>query len=183
MKDKDSALRLLKSLVPDEYLCEDGVGRTPERMTNALEEMLEGYKTDPSSVLNTAFPRGSYDQIVVVKEIPFSSLCEHHVLPFIGTASIGYLPDKTLIGLSKIPRLVKVLSRRLQIQERLTEQIAIHLQLALKAKGVAVVMEAHHSCMSLRGACSAGKMVTSAMLGAFRDSLEAKSEVLSLMGI
>jgi GTP cyclohydrolase I len=156
--------------------------QTPARMARALDELLGGYLDAPT--LRT-FPLAGDPGIVVVRDIPFASMCEHHVLPFAGTATVAYLPNMSIVGLSKIPRLVRALSRRLQTQERLGMQIADALESAtnLGPLGVAVVLRARHSCMGLRGAECPGEMQTSCMRGVFRRDSTARAEVLALMGI
>lgn len=168
---------LLRSIGGDPSL--PGLEKTPHRVAKALDEMTSGRLIDPQAVLGTVFDEHS-DQMVVVRGIRFVSLCEHHLLPFIGTATVGYLPNGKVIGLSKIPRLVEVLSRRLQLQERLTNQVAEELQRALDPLGVAVLMRAHHSCMGCRGVRQPdADMVTSALLGALRHP-DARAEFLAI---
>jgi GTP cyclohydrolase I len=155
----------------------DGLADTPARVARAFAEMLT---PEPFDV--TTFPNEeSYDELVVARAIPFASLCEHHLLPFSGTAYVGYLPDERLVGLSKLARVVDHFSRRLQVQERLTAQVANFLQTALAPKGVGVVLEAEHLCMSLRGVKAEGsRTVTSALKGIVRDDPRTRSEFLSL---
>jgi GTP cyclohydrolase I len=150
-------------------------------MVKALRDMTAGYSADLGALLKTTFTE-PYDQIVVVRNIPFWSLCEHHVLPFHGEVSIGYLPDGHVVGLSKLPRLVRALSRRLQVQERLTQQIALAIQEHLNPRGVGVVVTAEHTCMQMRGVESHGSMRTSEVLGLFRDSATVRAEFLRLVG-
>lgn len=157
----------------------EGLQDTPKRVIKALREMTAGYYDDPAAILSRRFNEPC-DEMVLVKGIPFNSLCEHHLLPFSGVAHVAYIPDKQVVGLSKLPRLVQCHARRLQLQERLTQAIANDIQKHLEPLGVAVVLEAHHSCMSLRGVRSAGTMTTSALLGAFRDG-EPRQEFLSLI--
>lgn len=161
------------------------LAETPERMGRMYaDELLKGYSQKPEEILKTDFPNEKYDQFVVVKDIDFSSLCSHHMLPFIGKAHVAYLPDGRVVGLSKIPRLVECYSRRLQIQEALTEQIASALMEFMSPKGVAVVIEAEHLCMTIRGAQKPGtKMITSCLLGSCRDELAQREEVFALMGV
>lgn len=157
----------------------DGLQGTPDRVCRALREMTEGYHQDPALILSRVFEE-SYDEVVIVRAIPFTSLCEHHLLPFLGTVDIGYLPGK-VVGLSKLARLVDCFSKRLQIQERLTQQIAGAIQQYLEAKGTAVVVRAEHACMACRGVKKPGaEMVTSSMLGVFRDEAEIRAEFLAL---
>ena len=172
--------QLLKELGEDPH--REGLQKTPERVTKALEYLTSGYDKKVEEVLNDALFVEEYDEMVVVKDIDFASLCEHHLLPFIGKAHIAYMPHKKIVGLSKIPRLVEMFSRRLQVQERLTTQIAHTLQEALQPRGVAVVMEAIHLCMLMRGVEKQNsKAVTSAMLGAFRDRPETRAEFMELI--
>lgn len=149
----------------------DGLLDTPTRVARAFEEMLCGYSQDPEEILSTRFAE-KHDELIVVKDIPFSSLCEHHLLPFSGRATVGYLPSDEVVGLSKIPRLVKCFARRLQLQERLCSQIADALFESLRARFVGVYVVAHHQCMSLRGIESSGDMVTSAIRGIGKDALK-----------
>src|SRR3972149_6577598 len=160
----------------------EGLGRTPERVAKALQFLTSGYQQDVKDVLNDALFVENYDEMVVVKDIDVMSLCEHHLLPFVGKCHVAYLPGKKIVGLSKIPRLVEMFSRRLQVQERLTTQIAQTLQEALQPRGVAVVIEAIHLCMVMRGVEKQNsKAVTSAMLGAFRDRPETRAEFMELI--
>jgi GTP cyclohydrolase I len=157
----------------------DGLEETPARVAKALAEMLT-----PEAFEVTTFANDEgYDELVVARAIPFASLCEHHLLPFSGFAYVGYLPDERLVGLSKLARVVDHFSRRLQVQERLTAQVANYLQHTLRPKGVGVVLEAEHLCMSLRGVRSGGsRTVTSALKGLVRDDPRTRSEFLSLAG-
>ena len=160
----------------------EGIERTPERVEKALRYLTSGYGKDPREVLNDALFVEEYDEMVIVKDIDFASLCEHHLLPFIGKCHVAYMPNKKIVGLSKIPRLVEVYSRRLQVQERLTTQIANTLNEVLQPRGVAVVMEAVHLCMVMRGVEKQNsKAVTSAMLGAFRIRAETRAEFMDLI--
>ena len=161
----------------------DGLRRTPERFERALRYLTSGYQQDPEKILNGAMFNVCYDQMVVVKDIELFSLCEHHMLPFFGKCHVAYLPDKKVVGLSKIPRLVNMFSRRLQIQERLTNQIAQAIQNCIQPLGVGVVIEARHLCMVMRGVeKQRSETVTSAMLGAFRENQQTREEFLSLIG-
>lgn len=159
-----------------------GLQRTPERVEKALQFLTSGYQVDVEKLLNNAFYEVKYDEMVVVKDIEFFSLCEHHILPFYGKVHVAYLPRKRVIGLSKIPRLVDAFARRLQIQERLTQEIAQSIQDALDPIGVGVICEARHFCMMMRGVEKqhSGAM-TSAMLGAFRSRKETRDEFLALV--
>jgi len=154
-----------------------GLLRTPSRVASAYAEMLA-----PREFSLTTFPNDEgYDELVVARDIPFTSLCEHHLLPFVGTASVGYLPGNRILGLSKLARVVELFSRRPQVQERLTKQVAGWLDDHLTPRGVGVVMQAEHSCMTLRGVRAQGSStVTSAMLGSLRDDPRTRSEFLSL---
>lgn len=163
-----------------ENVTREGLLETPKRAAKAFAELTQGYGVEIKSLFKTFEPEGS-DQMVVLAKVPFSSLCEHHLLPFSGHASVGYLPGAKIIGLSKMARLVNAYSRRLQVQERLTQQIALAMMENLSPLGVAVVVTASHTCMGMRGAKSEGCMVTSAMLGAFRESSAARQEFLSLI--
>ena len=160
----------------------EGLLKTPERVEKALQFMTKGYQEDVEQVLNGALFAIEYDEMVIVKDIDFFSLCEHHLLPFFGRCHVGYLPDKKVVGLSKIPRVVDAFSRRLQVQERLTVQIAEVLQSTLKPHGVAVVMEARHLCMMMRGVEKQNTVaVTSEMLGVFRSQQPTRDEFLRLI--
>lgn len=156
-----------------------GLVRTPERVAQMYEELLSGYRTDPNSFLNDALFEVTYDEMVLVRDIEFYSLCEHHLLPFIGRAHIAYFPRGKVIGLSKIPRIVDLFSRRLQLQERMTRQIADFIDELLDPHGVAVVVEALHLCAMMRGVKKHdARMTTSTMLGAFRTSIATRQEFL-----
>ena len=151
-------------------------------MEKALRYFTSGYSQDVKEVLNGAMFVEDYDEMVIVKDIDFSSMCEHHLLPFVGKCHVAYLPNRKIVGLSKIPRLVEMFSRRLQVQERLTTQIANTLNDALQPRGVAVVVEATHLCMLMRGVEKQNsKAITSAMLGAFRDRPETRAEFMELI--
>ncbi|MBV9762974.1 MAG: GTP cyclohydrolase I FolE [Acidobacteriaceae bacterium] len=161
----------------------EGLVRTPQRSEKALRYLTSGYSADLSQIVNGALFDVEYDEVVIVRDIEFFSLCEHHMLPFFGRMHVAYLPDRKVIGLSKIPRIVDVFARRLQIQERLTQQIAKTLESLLNPRGVAVICEAHHFCMMMRGVEKQHSgAITSAMLGAFRDNHETRNELLSLVG-
>jgi GTP cyclohydrolase I len=160
----------------------EGLQRTPERVEKALRFLTSGCKTDIKHVLNGALFTVKYDEMVIVKDIEFFSLCEHHLLPFFGKMHVAYIPRQKVVGLSKIPRVVDMYARRLQLQERLTQQVAQSLQEALDPLGVGVVCEARHFCMMMRGVEKQHSgAVTSAMLGAFRDRKETRDEFLSLV--
>ncbi len=160
----------------------DGLARTPERSEKALRYLTSGYSADVGEIVNGALFDVKYDEVVIVRDIEFFSLCEHHLLPFFGKMHVAYLPDSKVIGLSKIPRIVDVFARRLQIQERLTQQVAETIQDLLKPRGVGVICEARHFCMMMRGVEKQHSgAITSAMLGAFRDNHETRNELLSLI--
>lgn len=169
---------LIKSIGED--LQREGLKRTPERVARASEEIFSGYTTDPEALINNALFNVDYDQMVVVKDINFYSMCEHHILPFFGKAHVAYLPKGKVIGLSKIPRIVDMFARRLQVQERMTQQIATFIQETIQPLGVAVVIEASHLCMMMRGVRKEdATMTTSAMLGDFRTHLDTRLEFLN----
>jgi len=160
-----------------------GLERTPERVARMYAELTEGYRVDPVALVNGALFDVAYDEMVVVKEIEFFSLCEHHMLPFFGHAHVAYIPDGRVLGLSKIPRIVEMFARRLQVQERMTEQIAQFLDDLLHPLGVGVVIEAAHMCAMMRGVKKANaRMVTSAMKGNFKHDERTRVEFLSLIG-
>ena len=160
----------------------EGLLNTPKRVEKALRFLTSGYNMDVDEVLNDALFTVEYSEMVIVKDIDFYSLCEHHLLPFFGKCHVAYIPQKRVIGLSKIPRLVDVFSRRLQVQERLTDQIAQVIQEKVAPLGVAVVMEGTHLCMAMRGVEKQNSLaVTSAMLGAFRENARTRSEFLELI--
>ena len=160
----------------------EGLERTPDRVEKALRYLTSGYEQDAKEILNDAMFVEDYDEMVIVKDIDFSSLCEHHLLPFIGKCHVAYMPGRKIVGLSKIPRLVEMFSRRLQVQERLTTQIAGTINEVLQPRGVAVVMEAVHLCMLMRGVEKQNsKAITSAMLGSFRDNPETRAEFMGLI--
>jgi GTP cyclohydrolase I len=159
----------------------DGLDRTPERVEAALEFLTRGYREDPSAILQSAMFDVAYNEMVIVKDVEMYSLCEHHMLPFFGKVHVAYIPDGKVIGLSKVPRLVEVFARRLQVQERLTQQIAEAIQDAIDPQGVGVVVEARHLCMMMRGVEKQNSStVTSAMLGVFQKQ-NTRAEFLSLI--
>ena len=175
---------LIRSLLEElgEDPSREGLVRTPTRVEKALKFLTSGYEADIDTVLNDALFSVDYNEMVIVRDIDFYSLCEHHLLPFFGKCHIAYIPSKRVIGLSKIPRIVDVFSRRLQVQERLTTQIADTLQQKLNAHGVAVVMEARHLCMMMRGVEKQNTIaVSSSMLGAFRTQQQTREEFLNLI--
>ena len=160
----------------------NGLRETPTRVAKALSFLTKGYRENIDDLLNGALFPIEYDEMVIVRDIDFFSLCEHHLLPFFGKCHVGYIPNKNVIGLSKIPRIVEAFSRRLQVQEQLTVQIAHTLQDTLKPRGVGVVMEARHLCMSMRGVEKQNTLaVTSEMLGAFRKQQQTREEFLKLI--
>ena len=160
----------------------DGLRHTPERFEKALRFLTSGYHQDPEKLLNGAMFSVCYDQMVLVKDIEFYSLCEHHMLPFFGKCHVAYIPEKKVVGLSKIPRLVNMFARRLQIQERLTNQVANAIQQKITPLGVGVVIEARHLCMVMRGVeKESSHTVTSAMLGSFKENPKTREEFLSLI--
>jgi GTP cyclohydrolase IA len=161
----------------------EGLRKTPERFEKALKFLTSGYNQNVDNVLNGATFSVAYDEMVVVKDIEFFSLCEHHVLPFFGKAHVAYLPTNKVLGLSKIARLVNMFARRLQIQERMTSQIAKAIEEKIAPQGVGVIIEARHLCMQMRGVEKQhGSAVTSAMLGAFRHNKQTRDEFLALVG-
>jgi GTP cyclohydrolase IA len=161
----------------------DGLRETPARLVRAYQEYFSGYRQDPEQILRKTFAEtDGYDEMVVLRGIPFESHCEHHVAPIIGRAWVGYVPDRRVVGISKLARMVEAYARRLQIQERLTAQIANTIDQVLKPRGVAVVIKAAHHCMSTRGVHLQGtEMVTSRMLGCFRDNPMSRQEFLSMV--
>ena len=181
---KETITDLVRKMIP--LLGEDpdreGLRKTPERFEKALKFLTSGYHQNLDNVLNGATFSVHYDEMVVVKDIEFFSLCEHHLLPFFGKAHVAYLPSKRVLGLSKIARLVNMYARRLQIQERMTSQIAQAISEKLSPEGVGVIIEARHLCMQMRGVEKQhGQAVTSAMLGAFRVNKQTRDEFLSLV--
>ncbi|MGE5224804.1 MAG: GTP cyclohydrolase I FolE [Omnitrophica WOR_2 bacterium] len=157
----------------------EGLKRTPERVARMYSELLAGYRTDPVAMINDACFNVTYDEMVVVRDIEFYSLCEHHILPFIGRAHVAYIPKGRVIGLSKIPRIVDMFARRLQVQERMTRQVADFIDGLLQPHGVAVVIEALHLCSMMRGVKKHdARMTTSAMLGSFRTNAATRQEFL-----
>jgi GTP cyclohydrolase IA len=160
----------------------EGLLGTPGRVQRAFTELTAGYKDDPESILRGALFSVNYDEMVIVKDVEMFSLCEHHLLPFFGKVHVAYIPNGKVVGLSKIPRLVEVFARRLQVQERLTTQIAETIQDAIEPQGVAVVIEARHLCMMMRGVEKQhSATVTSSMQGVFRDCVQTREEFLSLI--
>ncbi|WP_126172519.1 GTP cyclohydrolase I FolE [Altericroceibacterium xinjiangense] len=181
--DVQDAIRTLIRWAGDDP-AREGLQDTPARVARAWKEYCVGYNEDPAVHLSRVFEEvGGYDEIVVLKDIPFQSLCEHHMAPIIGKASIAYLPTDRVVGISKLARVLHGFARRLQIQERLTAEVAQCIQENLKPKGVAVVVEATHACMTARGVRTPGvNMVTSRVMGTFRSDPRSREEVLKLMG-
>lgn len=178
----ESAVRTILESVGEDPRRE-GLVETPRRVARMYEFLTKGYRDDLKSILNGAVFREVYSEMVVVKDIDFFSLCEHHLVPFYGKCHIAYLPKGRIIGLSKMPRIVEVFARRLQVQERLTQQIASTLQEVLRPEGVGVVMEARHLCMTMRGVEKLNSVATtSAMLGTFRRDVKTRTEFLTLIG-
>ena len=162
----------------------EGLLKTPERVAKAMQYLTHGYDLDPSEILKSAMFAEDYNQMVLVKDIELYSLCEHHMLPFFGKAHIAYIPNGHIVGLSKIPRVVDTFSRRLQVQERLTNEIRDCIQTTLNPKGVAVVIEAQHLCMQMRGVQKQNSVTTtSAFSGAFMDSEKTRSEFMNLISV
>jgi GTP cyclohydrolase I len=177
---QDLVAALLQELGEDPE--REGLRDTPKRVEKSLRFLTSGYEADIDGVINNALFSVDYSEMVIVKDIDFYSLCEHHLLPFFGKCHIAYIPTKKVIGLSKIPRLVEVFARRLQVQERLTHQIAEIIEEKIAPIGVAVVMEGTHLCMAMRGVEKQNSLaITSAMLGAFRDNARTRSEFLELI--
>jgi GTP cyclohydrolase I len=178
---QDSVLRILQAV--GENPERDGLKRTPERVARMYAELLSGYNVDPSAVVNDAIFEVKYDEMVIVRDVEFYSLCEHHLLPFMGRVHVAYIPDGKVLGLSKIPRIVDLFARRLQVQERMTRQIADLVRDLLHPQGVAVVVEGLHLCMMMRGVQKHNaRMTTSAMHGAFRANLATREEFLENIG-
>ncbi|MGD0610088.1 MAG: GTP cyclohydrolase I FolE [Anaerolineales bacterium] len=174
---QEAVVAILKGVGEDPE--RDGLKRTPERVARMYAELLAGYHTDPNQLVNDALFEVRYDEMVIVRDIEFYSLCEHHLLPFIGRVHVAYIPDGKVIGLSKIPRIVELYARRLQVQERMTRQIADFVRDLLHPQGVGVVVEALHLCMMMRGVQKHNaRMTTSAMHGAFRANLATRQEFL-----
>ena len=182
-QEAEAAVRTLIQWAGDDPKRE-GLRDTPARVARAYEEFFAGYGQDPAEILKRTFSEvEGYDEMIVMSDIRFESHCEHHMVPIIGKAHVGYLPDKRVVGISKLARLVEIYAKRLQVQEKMTVQIADCLQKALKPKGVAVVIEAAHQCMTTRGVHKPGVgLVTSRMVGAFRDDPSTRREFLAVIG-
>jgi GTP cyclohydrolase I len=181
MADTEAVIRALLEQIGENPLRE-GLQKTPQRVARMYEFLTRGYREDIKKVLSAAVFEEKYSEMVIVKDIDFYSLCEHHLVPFYGKCHIAYIPNGKIIGLSKMPRLVEIFARRLQVQERLTQQIADTLYECLNPDGVGVVMEARHLCMMMRGVEKQNSIATtSAMLGVFRDDVKTRSEFLTLI--
>jgi len=183
-QDEESIASMMRKILSriGEDPSREGLVRTPDRAEKALRFLTSGYQTDVQSIVNGALFNQKVDEMVVVKDIEFYSMCEHHLLPFFGTMHVAYLPKDKVIGLSKIPRIVDMFARRLQLQERLTQDVAQTIQDVLEPRGVGVICEARHFCMMMRGVEKQHSgTVTSAMLGAFREGKETRDEFLSLV--
>ena len=181
-EESEAAVRTLLAEIGEDPERAGLVG-TPERVSRMYQELTAGYRTDPDALINGACYEVDYDEMVVVRDIEFYSLCEHHLLPFFGRAHVGYLPRGTVIGLSKIPRIVEMYAKRLQLQERMTTEVAEFLMQRLGAKGVGCVVEASHLCTMMRGVKKEeARMVTSSMLGTFRRDGRTRNEFLRLIG-
>lgn len=179
----EDAVRKILSTIGDDPEREGLIG-TPERVRRSYEYLMQGYRQDPSKILKSAIFTEECNHMIIVRDIELYSMCEHHMLPFFGKCHIGYIARNKVYGVSKLARLVDCFSRRLQVQERLTQQIAAHLIEPIDAEGVGVVIEAQHLCMMMRGVGKQNsKMVTSAMLGSFRDENATRSEFLRLIGM
>ena len=184
VKPVDRMPELVEQLLSElgEDPARQGLRATPDRVTRALRELTDGYGVRAADVIAGAIFDQDYDEMVLVKDIPFYSLCEHHMLPFFGTVHVGYLPKGKVVGLSKIPRLVGVFAHRLQLQERLTQEVAGALNDELAPRGVGVVVEARHLCMEMRGVQKpGGQLITSCMLGTFRKDARTRAEFLDLV--
>jgi GTP cyclohydrolase I len=182
--DEESIASMMKKILVKigEDPSREGLVRTPDRAEKALRFLTSGYQMDVQSIVNGALFHQKVDEMVVVKDIEFYSMCEHHLLPFFGTMHVAYLPKDKVIGLSKIPRIVDMFARRLQLQERLTQEVATTIQEVVEPRGVGVICEARHFCMMMRGVEKQHSgTVTSAMLGAFREGKETRDEFLSLV--
>ncbi|MGQ9907308.1 MAG: GTP cyclohydrolase I FolE [Candidatus Flexifilum sp.] len=178
---EDATVQVLQAVGEDPN--REGLVKTPDRVARMYDELLSGYRADPAKVINDALFEVDYDDMVIVKNIEFYSLCEHHMLPFLGHVHVAYIPNGKVIGLSKIPRIVDMFARRLQVQERMTRQIAEFINAILNPKGVAVVAEGVHMCSMMRGVKkSDSSMTTSAMLGTFRDDPVTRTEFLNHIG-
>jgi len=182
-EEAEEAVRTLIRWAGDDPTRQGLLG-TPDRVVRAYEEYFDGYNQDADELLGRTFDETEgYDEMIILKDIPFASHCEHHMAPMIGTAHVGYIPDRRVVGISKMARLVEVFARRLQIQEKMTAQVANTMESVLQPKGVAVVIEAYHECMTTRGIDKPGvSLVTSRMLGVFRDDIATRREFLAMIG-
>jgi GTP cyclohydrolase I len=173
-----------KNIITDlgEDVTRDGLQKTPERAAKAMQFLTQGYNQDPVKILKSAMFKESYNEMVIVKDIELYSLCEHHILPFFGKAHIAYIPNGQIVGLSKLPRIVDVFARRLQVQERLTEQILDCINDTLKPQGVAVVIEASHMCMMMRGVQKQNSITTTSGFRGQFEKIETRNEFLKLIG-
>lgn len=181
---KDGFVDLVREMLTElgEDVQREGLRRTPERVAASLRFLTRGYKLDIDQIINNAVFEADYDEMVVVKDVEVYSLCEHHLLPFYGKCHIAYLPSRKIIGLSKVPRIIDVFSRRLQVQERLTTEVAYAIERHLEPKGVGVVIEAYHLCMMMRGVQKQNsKTITSCMLGRFKSDSKTRSEFLDFI--
>jgi GTP cyclohydrolase I len=180
--EAEAAVRTLLRFIGEDPERE-GLDRTPHRVASALQFLTRGYTQDPKDAINGAlFSEAEYQEMILCKDLDFYSLCEHHMLPFFGKAHVAYLPNKRIVGLSKVPRMVEIYARRLQVQERLTRQIAQTIMSEIEPLGVAVVLEAEHMCMRMRGVEKQNSVVmTSAMLGVFRKNVETRQEFMNLI--
>jgi GTP cyclohydrolase I len=177
---EENVREILRALGED--ATREGLKKTPERVARALSYLTKGYQEDPRTILNSALFTEEYSEMIVVKDIDFFSLCEHHLLPFIGKAHVAYIPQHKILGLSKVVRLFEVYARRMQVQERLTTQVATTLMEEIEPQGVGVVVEAEHLCMRMRGVEKQNSVVvTSCMLGTFRSRLETREEFMTLI--
>ncbi len=183
-EDAEDAVRTLIRWAGDDP-SREGLVDTPARMVKAYEEYFSGYDVNPDEILKTTFEEtNGYDEMVVLRDISFYSHCEHHIVPIVGKAHVAYLPDRRVVGISKLAHLVEAFARRLQIQEKLTAQIAGHVNDILQPKGVGVVLECVHQCMTTRGIKQEGaSLVTSTMLGGFREDAETRREFMALIGL
>ena len=184
MKVTDDVKDRYKNIIEDlgEDVLRDGLVKTPERAAKAMQFLTQGYDQDPVEILKSAMFKESYNEMVIVKDIELYSLCEHHILPFFGKAHIAYIPNGQIVGLSKLPRIVDVFARRLQVQERLTEQILDCINDTLKPQGVAVVIEASHMCMMMRGVQKQNSITTTSGFRGQFEKIETRNEFLKLIG-